>query len=78
MAVARSSPTPLLLYPTGGGRSGLGSIDTVTAEVARIQTNIQSMLQQLNTLAMAVNGLTRTLGSVSCEGVCCVGCDYNL
>ncbi len=54
-------------FPPGGDRggSGLVSIDTVTAEVARIQTNIQSMLQQLNTMAMTVNGLTRTLGSVS-------------
>ncbi|XP_064396898.1 acyl-CoA-binding domain-containing protein 5-like [Halichondria panicea] len=62
----------------GGGRSGLGSIDTVTAEVARIQTNIQSMLQQLNTLAMAVNGLTRTLGSSSTERGTAAGHDPHL
>ncbi len=38
-------------------RSG-SSLESVTMEMTRLQTNVQSMLQQLNTLAQTVSGLS--------------------
>ena len=56
---------------TGDGRIQLSSpesyplaLETVTTEITRLQTSMQSMLQQLNTLALAVSGLTRMRGQV--------------